>query len=100
ADLDHLIELPKGWLKSPSAVISARRRLRSLRFEVALDLQGLTKSALLARLSAARRRIGFAKSDYEGRELSGWLNTELVTPAKEHVVERSLELLAPLGIDQ
>jgi ADP-heptose:LPS heptosyltransferase len=63
---------------------------------VALDLQGLTKSAVAARLSGAARRIGFDGAD--GRELSRWLNNELVPPTATHVVDRCLELLAPLGI--
>ncbi len=96
--IDELIVLPKGWLKSPGGVWQLRRRLLSLKFDVAIDGQGLTKAALLARLSAAPRRIGFGKP--WGRELSPWLNTELVdTPPDAHVVDRNMMLLKPLGID-
>ncbi|MCC7085215.1 MAG: glycosyltransferase family 9 protein [Pirellulales bacterium] len=98
ADLNHLIEVPRGWLKSPRVVWNTVRRLRSIGFDVTLDLQGLTKSSITARLSGARRRLGFTKSDFEGREFSTWINNELVAPTAEHVVERSLELLQPLGI--
>ncbi len=94
-DLDELIVVPRGWLKSANTVWKLRRRLRKVRFDVAIDPQSLTKSALLARLSGARRRIGFDGDD--GRELSKWLNNELVQPAAPHVVDRSLELLVPLG---
>jgi lipopolysaccharide heptosyltransferase I len=92
--LDELIQVPRGWLKSPAAVLDLRRRLRALRFDVAIDLQGLTKSAVAARLSGARRRVGFAGSD--GRELSRWLNNERVLPTATHVIDRNLELLRPL----
>ncbi len=34
-----------------------------------------------------------------GRELSRWLNTELVDTIAEHAVDRTLELLGPLGIE-
>jgi heptosyltransferase I len=94
--LDELIVVPRRWLKSPGEVVRLRRRLRALRFDLTIDLQGLSKSAIAARLSGARRRIGFDGRD--GRELSRWLNDERVLPERTHVIERNLELLAPLGI--
>jgi lipopolysaccharide heptosyltransferase I len=94
--LDELVGVPRGWLKQPRTVLSLRRRLRAARFDVAIDMQGLTKSAVAAWLSGAKRRIGFAGRD--GRELSRLLNNERVLPTRTHVVERNLELLAPLGI--
>ena len=100
ADLNHLIEVPHGWLKSPSCVWHTARQLRRYKFNISLDLQGLTKSALAARLSGAKRRLGFTRGEFEGRELSTWLNNELVQPTAQHVVQRGLELLKPLGIEQ
>jgi lipopolysaccharide heptosyltransferase I len=94
--LDEIISLPRGWLKSPGAVLGLRRRLRKLSFDTAIDLQGLTKSAMAAWLSGARRRIGFDGKD--GRELSRWLNNVLVRPGATHVIDRNLELLGPLAI--
>lgn len=96
--LDELIELPRGWLKSPRAVWDLRRKLRALRFDVAIDLQGLSKSAIAARLSGAPRRIGFDGVD--GREISPWLNNERVAATQTHVIDRNLELLGRLGISQ
>ncbi len=95
--LDELIALPRGWLKSPKTVLRLRRRLRTLEPDVAIDLQGLTKSAAAAWLSGAKRRIGFG--DENGRELSKWLNTERVTTTSRHVIDCYLELLRPLGIE-
>ncbi len=94
--IDEVIAVPRGWLKSPAFVWRLTRQLRRQRYDVTLDLQGLTKSALLARLSGAKRRIGF--SGWEGRELSPWLNNELVAATTTHVIDRNLELLRPLGI--
>ncbi|HLA86271.1 MAG TPA: glycosyltransferase family 9 protein [Thermoguttaceae bacterium] len=96
AALDELIELPRGWLRSPREVLGLRRRLRKLQPEVTIDLQGLTKSAIVARLSSARRRIGFG--DEKGRELSRWLNNELVHAPAAHVIDANLQLLGPLGV--
>lgn len=96
--IDELIVLPRGWLKSPATVWQLRRRLRGLRFDCAIDVQGLSKAAILGWLSGARRRIGFRPP--LGRELSPWLNTENVETPAQHVVEQNLQLLAPLGISQ
>jgi heptosyltransferase I len=95
--LDELVELPRGWLKSPGGVWRLRRRLHDLRFDTAIDVQSLTKSAVVAWLSGARRRIGFGRPG--GRELSRWLNNDRVDPKKTHVIDWYLELLRPLGIE-
>jgi ADP-heptose:LPS heptosyltransferase len=95
--LDRLIELPRGWLKSPSGVWQLCRRLRAMEFDTAVEAQGLAKAAILARLSGARCRIGFG--DPWGRELSRWINTQLVDTTAVHVVDRNLQLLRPLGIE-
>lgn len=74
------------------------RRLRARRYDVAVDLQGLTKSAVWARLSGAPRRIGFRGAD--ARELSRVFYNLTVAPPPEaaHVIRRNLALLQPLGI--
>ncbi len=95
--LDAVVQLPRRWLKSPVAIWRARRQLRALRPDVAIDLQGLTKSAIASWLSGAPTRIGFAGRD--GRELSTWLNNSLVEPLMTHVIDRNLELLRPIGIE-
>ena len=57
--IDELIALPRGWLKSPRGVWQLRRRLHELRFDAALEAQGLTKAAIVAWISgrAAAYRI-------------------------------------------
>ena len=95
--LDRVIQVPRKWLKSPSAVWRLRRELRALKFDISIDLQCLTKSAIGARLSGARRRIGFGGPD--GRELSRWLNNEFVTPSASHVIDKNLQLLQALDIE-
>ncbi len=94
--LDELIVVKKGWLKSPSLVWKLRGQLRRLRPDITVDPQGLTKSSIVAYLSGAKRRIGFAKP--RGRELSTWLNNELRQPTKQHLVDCQLELLQSLGV--
>lgn len=74
--------------------------LRECRFDAAIDFQGLVKSALIARLSRARERVGF--SEYGLREpLAAAFYTERV-PLREgvHVVEESLALVERLGVER
>ena len=98
AALDRLIQVPRKWLKSPKAVWRLRSELRELQFDIALDLQCLTKSAIAGWLSGAKRRIGFGGPD--ARELSRFLHNEHVTPTAAHVIDKNLELLQPFGIDR
>ncbi len=95
--LDELVRVPRRWWKSPREVWRMRQRLRKMRFDIAIDLQCLTKSAVTAWLSGAPRRIG--KSGADGRELSPWFNNELVEPGGTHVLEHYLSMLRPLGIE-
>lgn len=96
--IDHVIGVQRRWLKSARAVLDLRRRLRALQFEIAVDLQCLTKSAVVAYLSGARRRLGVAGRD--GRELSKLFHNELTPVRANHVVDHYLGILAPLGITQ
>jgi lipopolysaccharide heptosyltransferase I len=95
--LDELIVVPRGWLKLPATVWQLRRRLRAMHFDLTIDLQGLTKSAVAAWLSGAPRRIGFDGTN--GRELSPWLNNQRIASTARHVIDCNLQLLQPLGIE-
>lgn len=94
--LDELIIVDRNWMKSAAESWRLRRLLRQRQFDICLDPQSLTKSAALAWISGARSRIGFAKP--QGRELSLVLNNVLIEPTTDHVVDRYLQLLEPLGI--
>jgi lipopolysaccharide heptosyltransferase I len=94
--LDEVLIVPRDWCRQPRAIGRWRQLLRQRRFDITVDVQGLTKSSGLAWLSGARFRIGFQRG--QARELSPWLNNRLVRPRHDHVVRRYLELLEPLGI--
>jgi len=96
--IDQIVSIPKGWLGKPKTWRAIRTELKSLNFDITIDPQGLTKSAALGLLSGAPNRVG-AKGQW-GRELSPWLNNRLVRPKSTHVVDRSLELLEEIGIEQ
>jgi heptosyltransferase I len=79
-----------GWLE-------ARRELRRRQYEVAIDFQGLVKSAALARVSGAARVIGFSRRS--AREpLAALFYTERVkTGDTGHVIDKNLRLAAVTG---
>jgi lipopolysaccharide heptosyltransferase I len=62
-------------------IVGLRRALRAERFDLALDLQGLLKSSLVARLSGSPRRLGF-RSRREGAFL---LLTEPIVPERREI---------------
>ena len=80
--------------------LASRAALRRAHYDVALDLQGLWKSAAWARLAGARRVIGFA-SAFRREPASGLLLSERVDQPKEarHVIDKNLSLLRSLGIE-
>jgi len=75
-----------------------RKELAEVKYDVAIDLQGLTKSGLVSWWSGAKRRIGFKGE--ESREFNLVFNNERVAPTGEavHVVDKNLTLLRPLGV--
>jgi len=70
--------------------------LRRRRFDLALDLQGLIRSGLLALFSGAGQRWGFA----DAREGARLFYTHRVAcpPGAQHAVERNCALLRALGV--
>jgi ADP-heptose:LPS heptosyltransferase len=84
-----------GW----GTALSTVRSLREQRYDVALDFQGLWKSAAWARLSGARRVVGW-ESGSRREPASAVLVTErAVRTGGGHVIDKNLALLRPLGID-
>lgn len=98
--LTELVTAPPRRAWSGRDALSGLRALRASRYDVALDLAGLWKSAAWARLSAAVRVVGF---DASGRRepLSRLLLGETATIPRDavHVIDKNLALLRPLGID-
>ncbi|MBI4246583.1 MAG: glycosyltransferase family 9 protein, partial [Candidatus Rokubacteria bacterium] len=88
-----------GLAETAGAVTAVARHLRSARFDVALDLQGLLKSGALAVLTRAPLRIGFTPRRCR-EPLSAVFTNRRVDPgpAARHVVDQYLTLLEPLGV--
>ncbi len=98
--VSRVVTIPAVKAYRLSEAATAVRALRAERFDVALDFQGLWKSAAWARLSGARRVIGYS-SEWRRERPSSLLVGESVAlpPAAVHVIDKNLALLRPLGID-
>lgn len=99
AAVDRFHRFPRGksGFDAARAMWELRAELRAERYDVALDLQGLTKSGLVAWLSGARRRLGF--DGVESRELNRFFLNERRVASGRHVVDRNLSLLAMLELE-
>lgn len=73
------------WLKND---FSARP------YDIALDVQGLFISGMVTAATGAPRRIGLGRT----KEPNGLFMTERAHSSDEHVIQRYLSLLKPLGI--
>ena len=96
--LDNLIELDTRSLrgKTISEILpDASRQFRQLRrfsFDVAIDFQGLLKSATIAKLTKSKRRYGFAKQNLR-EPASRFLMTNTVeVQKKSHIIIKNLKL--------
>lgn len=95
-DTVHVWEGPR--LRGPRGLGRVLGSLRAVRYDVALDLQGLIKSAMLARLSGAARVIGFAAASLR-EPAARWLYSSTVVPRDDgHVIEKNVSLLGALGL--
>jgi lipopolysaccharide heptosyltransferase I len=107
---DVIVADTRGWRRArrPAALRAAlgdalalRRRLVRARFDVALDLQGLVKSGVLAAATRAPLRIGFAAGLRREPLSALFANRRVAPPATaRHVVEQYLALLEPLGVGE
>jgi heptosyltransferase I len=98
--LDEVVSAPSARAFSLGEARRALAAARRGRYDVALELQGLWKSAAWARLCGARRVLGYARA---GRKepSSALLVGEQLPPAPEavHVIDVNLALLRGLGIE-
>jgi lipopolysaccharide heptosyltransferase I len=99
--LDRLIEVDtkalRRGLMSGETLRAPRQQLRRLRasaFDLAIDFQGLLKSASIARLSGARRVFGFSRDALREPASRVLLSKSISVPAKTHVIRKNLSLLA------
>ena len=98
--LDRLIEVDtkalRRGLMSGETLRAPRQQLRRLRasaFDLALDFQGLLKSATIARLSGARQIYGFSREGLREPPSRFLLSRHVNVPRRTHVIKKGLELV-------
>jgi len=103
--LDLVPVIDRRLVLNDARAFAAVRELRGNQYDVAIDLQGLIKSALLARASGAARVVGFT-ARYARERIASWLYTDVHDPGgggmyhvdERHVVYTNLGVLHTLGV--
>jgi heptosyltransferase-1 len=99
--IDQLLLLPRSAVRRGSlttrlaALAASIRAMRAQGYDVAIDGQGLAKSAFLAAASAAPIRVGHAPPT--ARELSWLLVRRQVATRAVHVIDQQRDLACGLG---
>jgi ADP-heptose:LPS heptosyltransferase len=96
-DVDHVHFFPRGEFRGlgvPKSLLPWLRKTRAIRPDLALDFQGLLRSALIARISGAKEVYGMS----DAREGSGWLYDRVAKVNRRgHAVNRYLKLAECAG---
>ena len=101
--IDEIIVFEKKKFKSIVGFLGnygpLKRKIQQRRYDAVLDLQGLFKSAAIARLGQAPVKLGMCNM----RELSDKISKPVIGPnANGHIVERYLDVARAIGcrVDQ
>jgi len=105
--IDNLIEVDTKSLRGGKVIeeilIGATKQIKELRrfkFDVAIDFQGLLKSAMIGKLSGARKRFGFSKDGLREPASRLLLTDQVAVPTGIHVIRKNLALATgALNID-
>lgn len=82
------------WVRAVSIWRELQALLASKKFDIVLDIHGLFITGMIARQVQASRRIGMSTA----RECNSLFMTQVAQPLSEHIVDRYLGVLQPLGI--
>ena len=105
--IDNLIEIDTRSLRGRKMIekvlVDGSKQLKNLRghdFDVAIDFQGLLKSAVIAKLSGAKERWGFSRADLREPASRIFYTNTVALPPDSHVVRENLALIeGALGLD-
>lgn len=99
--VDELIEIDTRSLRGGKVideiVLDMTRQasaIRTHKYDMAIDLQGLLKSAVIAKISGAKRRWGFSKSGLREPASRFFLTDTVEIAPKTHIIRKNLKLAA------
>lgn len=101
-DLDDILPFDRGasqrgWVTAVRSGLGFLRELRRRRFDLAIDLQGLFRTAVMMAATGARRRVGLSTA----REGATWAYTDVVPVADfnaVHAVDRCWRIAEAFGV--
>jgi lipopolysaccharide heptosyltransferase I len=104
--VDDVIEVDtrslRGGRPATDILRDAAKQVRGLRkksYDVAIDFQGLLKSAVIAKISGAEKRFGFDRNGLREPSSRVFLTNTISVPERIHVIRKNLHLAsAALGI--
>ena len=99
--LDNLIEVDtrafRGGMVIEKMLLEGAKQIKNLRqhdFDIAIDFQGLLKSGMIAKLSGARTRWGFSRTELREPAARVFYTDTATIEKNLHVVRRNLQLAA------
>ncbi|MDO8794917.1 MAG: lipopolysaccharide heptosyltransferase I [Vicinamibacterales bacterium] len=95
--VDHVVPIDTRALLGPAGILTAIRALRAVGYDAVIDLQGLLKSAVLARLAGGRRTLGFDRRDLREPVAARFYTSTVDVSRAAHVIDKGLALLGGLG---
>lgn len=102
--IDNLIEVDTRSIRGGKVIeeilLDVSRQVRDLRkfkFDIAIDFQGLLKSAMIAKLSGAKIRYGFSKNNLREPASRFFLNHSVEIPPQTHIIRKNL-ILAQMAL--
>ncbi len=100
-DLDETLPFDRrasrnGWRAAAASWLRFLGELRRRRFDLAIDLQGLCRTAVMALATGAKRRVGLSTA----REGATWAYTDVVSAdgAARHAVDRCWRIAEAFGV--
>jgi lipopolysaccharide heptosyltransferase I len=95
--VNHVVPVdPRAGMIRLFATLSELRRRK---YKVAIDFQGLIKSATIARMAGAERLLGFPQADVREKAARAFYTDAPERVRAAHVVFKNLELVSALGIE-
>jgi len=95
--VDHAVPVdPRAGMIRLFATLST---LRKRKYKIAIDFQGLIKSATMARMAGAERLVGFPQAQLREKAARAFYTDAPDDVHAVHVIRKNLELVAALGIE-
>jgi lipopolysaccharide heptosyltransferase I len=90
--------VPMDPRASKGQLLATLRELRATGYDAVIDLQGLLKSAVLARMAGGRETIGFPRGDLREPAASLFYSRTTDPGPSRHVVHKNLALLSTVDV--